>query len=172
MKKKIVFVGFSLLVFLFPTVAEPLQVLPYPELEKQIVPYVQLDLMLDAGMHLDETTRLQMASYSKELDIFYKELLYDRYRQKPGVTALINLFSGGVGSLIDGHYVSGAVLQVGMLSVYSYIGVSLLGSSDDKFATEFAVANSAAVVLGLAGVTLPFIESHFYNKKIKMSLNL
>ncbi len=172
MNKKLFFSVTIFCLLLFPIVGETLQVLPYAELEKQIVPYVQLDLMLDAGMHLDETTRLQMASYSKELDIFYKELLYDRYRQKPGVTALINLFSGGVGSLIDGHYVSGTVLQVGMVGVYSYIGVFLLGSSDDKFATEFAIANSAAVALSLAGVTLPFIESHFHNNKLKMSLNL
>lgn len=144
----------------------------FSELGKSIVPYVQLDIMcsLDSFLEQDEIPKMQ--SFSAELDPFYKNLLYDKYAQEPWGVATANFFTGGMGSLVNGNILSGSILQAGFVGSYTFMVIGLVEADPEKRSTDFLIAEIGAVVFGIAGLVLPFIEISNFNDALKKSLNL
>jgi len=170
--KRITLVIIFLLTVFFPVIAAAEEAYDFSSLENSIIPYVQLDIMCSMNAFLEPGECSEMRQYSAELDPFYKDLLFDRYSQDPWGVAAVNLFTGGMGSLLNGNIVTGTILQAGFLGSYTFMVLGLMEQDPSLRSTDLLIAEIGAVVFGLAGVILPFVETSSHNEALKEGLNL
>lgn len=169
--KKTIFIA-AIVLFLIPGFMFAEEALGFTNLEKAIIPYVQLDIMCSLESFTENDSNTEMQGLSLGLDSFYKELLYDKYSQNAWGVATVNLLTGGMGSLTNGNYLSGTILQAGFVGSYTFMVLGLVEQDPTKRKTDFLIAEIGAVAFGIAGLVIPFFEISAHNDALKESLNL
>lgn len=135
--------------------------------------YVQLDLMAAAGMMGADEGVAAMREYSAGLDPFYREILYERYKKDATGAALLNFFTGGLGSWTMGDRLAGGVLTAGGVAVMAMSALMMpmgLGLDIDVRAMSKAAMISGTVV-GVAGIAYPYISAHRRNARLREALS-
>ncbi|HRW25697.1 MAG TPA: hypothetical protein P5298_14920 [Spirochaetia bacterium] len=135
--------------------------------------YVQLDLMAAAGMMAADEGVAAMREYSAGLDPFYREILYERYKKDATGAALLNFFTGGLGSWTMGDRLAGGVLTAGGVTVMAMSVLMMpmgLGLDIDVRAMSKAAMISGTVV-GVAGIAYPYISAHRRNARLREALS-
>ena len=168
-KKTVLMIVFALIVSGFAAADDSIDL---ADLGNSIIPYVQLDIMCERGAFLEQDELARMKEYSEGLDPYYKTVLYERYSQDPWGVAAVNLFTGGMGSLINGNVLSGSILQAGFLGSYTVMIMGMIEQNPEVRQTEFLIAQIGAVVFGVAGLVLPFIETGGHNSTLKDALGI
>lgn len=155
----------SLLALAIPAVAE--QELA---LTDSIVRYTRIDLLLSAdGLGSDESTA-EIHELAIGLDEFYTSALYDRYRARPVEAALLNFVSGGMGSLLMGDLLFGAINQMGMAIS---LGLSIAAIPlQAEIGQALAIAGQiGGVVFTVSGTVTPFLYASNYNRILADALD-
>ncbi len=135
--------------------------------------FVQLDLMAAAGMMAADEGVAAMRAYSAGLDPFYREILYERYKKDATGAALLNFFTGGLGSWAMGDKLAGGVLTAGGVAVMAMSALMMpmgLGLDVDVRAMSKAAMISGAVV-GVAGVAYPYLSAYRRNERLREALS-
>ncbi|MBI9105764.1 MAG: hypothetical protein JEZ04_03410 [Spirochaetales bacterium] len=161
-----------LLIILSPAALSAEDSFDLTNLGNSIIPYVQLDIMCSIDSYLSADENSEMRKYSANLDVYYKDLLYNRYSQDPWAVATVNLLTGGMGSLMNGNVLTGSILQAGFVGSYTFMVLGLVQQDPDIKNMNFLIAEIGAVAFGLAGLIIPFIEVSCHNDALKESLNL
>lgn len=180
LQNKSVVISISFVACLFAATLSPAfgQSISFPvdtENASNVEAYVQLDLMARISLFKNDDGLSQMQRLSVDIDPFYKQYLYDEHKKKPWTTATINLFTGGVGSLVEGSLFTGIVSQAGMLASYGVIlyAVSPLVPQTQEVRQPFVLAAQiGGVVFGVFSIVMPFIDAKIYNTRLKAALSI
>jgi hypothetical protein len=142
------------------------------ELTKNIVLYTHLNILSSFDTFTSEEGIKEMRKFSLDLSPFYKDLLYSEYSKNPWKVAGINLLTGGLGSILDGDILIGAVMEVGTIAAYTFMILGLLETDPDIQHTHFVIAEISGAVFAIAGIAWPFIDAGMHNKKLERALNM
>jgi hypothetical protein len=86
-------------------------------LTRNITAYVQLDIMAGQKVFRTEDGIQSMIRYSAGLDREYRDLLLAEHRQSAWVPSLVNLLTGGLGSVFSGAWQWGWFWRPELLSL-------------------------------------------------------
>lgn len=131
---------------------------------------MQLDLMLEGGVPRGSDELGLLREYSEGLDPFYSDILYDRYGARFTRPILLNLATGGVGSFLEGDYITGAVAQTTLTLGYGlmlYGGLAAPVESRDAYFTAASVSSAISIAAGIAG---PIIHGIIRNNRLDEAL--
>jgi hypothetical protein len=139
-------------------------------LTAQIVPFTHLDLMLQDRLYSYAQGMEDMRKLSLNLDPYYKDKLYKKYAQNAWLEAGLNLFGGGMGSIIEGNFERGIPLQI--LFALGYGGIVYSEFIDDPDlklqvrSVSFGISGGAIIM----GISLPFFFDRNENAQIRNAL--
>ena len=141
------------------------------DLTRRIVNFVHLDLLGEQDVFKTEEGIQEMQKYSINITPFYKDILFDRHSYKPLVTIGINLFTGGLGSLIvDKDYLWGSIMQGGMVASYTVLIIGFISPNPEAKNVLYPIGQIGASVFTAMGIAVPIIRMIFTNKKLKRAL--
>jgi len=147
-----------------------LPVLSPEAVQTSVGSYVYLDILLGSGAHLNGDSALKLADVSENMDPFFRQSLYTRYKKNIFAAAITNGLTGGMGSLLEGDWIVGSVLTLAGLSSLTYSVALFAGMPSDETLT--AIATYTGFGLTAFGITWPIITGLGPNKKLRTALSL
>ena len=151
------------------------QEIPFPDSDgddADVLSYIKLDLMSRLSMYETDEWIAQMLTIAQGLDPFYKDYLYNEHKKNPVSTSIINLFTGGVGSLMEGSTFTGLVSQVGMIASYAVIIGWTATSAPDTRTMFFRIGQYTGLAVGIFSVVMPFFDAKKHNTQLKAAYGL
>jgi len=144
-----------------------------PDFTLNIAKFIQLDLMATGKLMNSPEGVAMMQEYSVDLDQYYKGILFNLHKKDPTGTAMLNVFTGGIGSWAMGDRLAGAVLTTGGMLVMAMSTMMLPFGLDLGIDTR-TLANGAMItgaIVGASGIAVPYISAYFSNKNLKNALS-
>ena len=139
---------------------------------QKIINYVQTDLLLADDFLATADNRAIVNEYAVSLPGYYKDILYNEYSLNPWKTATVNLFTGGIGSILEGDYLTGIIVEVGTLLSYAAMAYTFAPQEYESKQTFILISKIGSVSFTLLGIGLPFVKSYFHNSKLKNALGI
>jgi len=132
--------------------------------------YVYLDILLESGAHLNGDFAGKLAEVSENMDPFFRQSLYNRYKKNIFATAITNGLTGGIGSLVEGDWIVGSFLTLAGLSSLTYSVALIAGMPSDETLTS--IATYTGFGLTVFSIAWPIITGLGPNKKLRTALSL
>jgi len=150
-------------------VQNPQSIIDFPNLNVNIVQYVQLDILASQKLFKTPAGIKEMGVFSFNLDPFYRDALYRKHSKGIAGAISLNIITGGMGSIIQGDMVGGLILQSVMLLSYTTAIFSMTGLIPGN--TGYLIAEIGGGIGFAGGILLPIFYASSWNKQLARALN-